>query len=627
MTSLLKQRAEVLVDAVNPRDWESIPGGKSRFLKAFGLLPSVGTSEDLERILAIPRRPPLRDRTREDAVVELMNRRLRRERTDACACASLGRPCITSLKPAQAWALYEAGITGGIVGVIGVGHGKTGLDILAPLVVPNCRVAIVLAPPGLRNQFWNDYLAWREHFRVPSLVMDDGERASIVRGAPVLHFVPFSKLSRPESTALLESISPDTIIVDEAHRVKDPKAATTKRFMRYYAAHEETRLLCWSGTLTATSIKDYAHLTAFSLRWASPLPLDPSVVEEWSTALDPSESPAPAGALMRLCAPGEGLEDGYRRRLIETRGVISTTSSPVDASINLFDRGVKVPRAVKELLDRLRSPGADGGWTRPDGEELLDILEVKACARQLACGFYYRWKFPKGEPEWLIEEWFSKRKDYMREVRERLRRGTEHLDSPKLLENAARRFYAGYKGPLPVWESLAWPAWSEVAGKVYHEQDVVWVDDFLVNDAADWLAKHKGIVWYAYDAFAERVSKLSGAPKHGGGPHAGPLIDAEKGKRSILASIKAHGTGRDGLQHKFRTQLVGNPPASGAEWEQLLGRLHRIGQAADEVDCHVYRHTEEYCDALDKALRKAKYIEGTLGTHQKLLAANCDFDI
>jgi hypothetical protein len=229
------------------------------------------------------------------------------------------------------------------------------------------------------------------------------------------------------------------------------------------------------------------------------------------------------------------------------------------------------------------------------------------------------------EPEALIETWFAKRKAWHKEMRERLRFAGEHLDSPKLLENAAARYIAGYRGPLPVWQSETYPAWCEVARQVEPAQDVVWLDDFLVEDIAAWLVKHRGVVWYAYDALAERVASLSGAPKHGGGPDCGPRIDAEDGARSILASIKAHGTGRDGLQLKFREQLVANPPASGAEWEQLLGRLHRIGQKADEVDAYVYRHTPEYRDAIDSAVRKAKYIEGTLGTCQKLLAANCDF--
>lgn len=607
-------------------DWQSPADAGSIIKSALGVMPPVQSSPDLRRILEVPRRPPVRDPVRERALVALMTSRLRRERHEICSCAKYGRPCITELKPVQAWALYEAGIAGGILGVIGVGHGKTGLDILGPMVVPDCRVAVVLAPPGLRDQFFNDFLAWREHFHVPSLIMDDG-RSVIMKGAPALHFVPFSKLSRPESSKLLESLRPDTFVVDEAHRLRRPESAATKRFIRYFAAHPETRCMAWSGTLTATTPIDYAHLSAFALRESSPLPLKPAVAMEWSTALDASPDPAPPGALLALCGPGESVTQGYHRRLVETRGVISTTSSPVDASINIYERRVKVPTEIEVLLRRLRSPDVEGGWTRPDGQEFSDILEVQACARQLACGFYYRWKFPRGEPEELIEEWFAKRKAWFKEVRTKLGRSLVDLDSVKLVANAAERFYAGYEGDLPVWEALTWPQWADIADRVQPAQDVVWVDDFLVEDAAAWMQSHCGIVWYAFGAFADRLARRTGAPVHAGGPDCGPRILTEDGSRSIIASIKAHGEGRDGLQHRFRTQLVANPPASGAAWDQLLGRLHRIGQTADEVEAFVYRHTEEYKRSIDSAVRKARYIQGNLGTDQKLLLATCDFAI
>jgi len=77
------------------------------------------------------------------------------------------------------------------------------------------------------------------------------------------------------------------------------------------------------------------------------------------------------------------------------------------------------------------------------------------------------------------------------------------------------------------------------------------------------------------------------------------------------------------LQFLFHDQLVANPPASAAAWEQLIGRLHREGQNADEVAASVYRHTPEMADAIDRAVRTAKYVESTMGSLQKLLAASC----
>jgi hypothetical protein len=156
---------------------------------------------------------------------------------------------------------------------------------------------------------------------------------------------------------------------------------------------------------------------------------------------------------------------------------------------------------------------------------------------------------------------------------------------------------------------------------VQPETEAVWLSDFLVLDAAKFGTHCKGVVWFDHAAFGHAVSRVSGLPYHGGGPKAEQEILAEKGARSLVVSIHAHGTGRDGLQRHFDTQLVTSPPASGAVWEQLLGRLHRQGQESDEVTTEVYRHTEEVRDSVDRALLQARYIEDTLGTYQKLLLA------
>ena len=196
-----------------------------------------------------------------------------------------------------------------------------------------------------------------------------------------------------------------------------------------------------------------------------------------------------------------------------------------------------------------------------------------------------------------------------------------------LLAKAAIRYYKRYDGPLPVWQSLTWREWRDVRELVKPQSEAVWIDDYLAADAADWGKKNRGIVWYQHTAFGLKVAELSGLPLHRGGPGAGELIAAERGDRSIVASINAHGEGRDGLQFLFRQQLVANPPESratggAAKWEQLLGRLHREGQTADEIDTYMYRHTSEMREAWDRARELAGYVVGTIGTYQKLLTCS-----
>lgn len=100
---------------------------------------------------------------------------------------------------------------------------------------------------------------------------------------------------------------------------------------------------------------------------------------------------------------------------------------------------------------------------------------------------------------------------------------------------------------------------------------------------------------------------------------------SERGDRSIVASIRAHGTGKN-LQ-AFSRNLFANQFSDAAVGEQVLGRTHRQGQLADEVTAEVYRHTPVVIDALNRARMLAGYIEGTMGGSQKLLRATYLFTI
>lgn len=584
-------------------------------------LSPVEHSADLDRIAALPRRAPTElNSTRAAALVELMQTRLAKQPRREHIC---DRNCIKTLKPIQALALFEARLAGGVLGLIGVGSGKTLLNLLVAMVFDDVRTVALLVPPGLVAQLFRDYNNAREHFKCPSLVMGNDPRGVIVVGAPIVHIVPYSRLSRHNFTAQLEALAPDLIIADEGHNLRHKDTAKTSRVLRYLGDHKTTRFCVWSGTLGGKSLKDFAHLAAHALGDGSPLPLHYNALEEWALAIDPSDWPAPRGALAVFCNDGENVQRAFHRRLIDTRGVVATKAGAIDASLYIAERvPPPMPDKLRGMLDDLRA-----SWTRPDGEELIDILSAARSARELAMGFYYRWIFPHGEPADLIDRWFEVRKAWHKELREKLKRRREHLDSPLLLANAAQRALDGYAGDLPVWHSEHYAAWKAIRDKVQHETQAVWVDDYLARDAASWATQNKGVVWYAHKAFGERVAEIAGLPLHGGGIGAEARILAERGNRSIIASIQSHGTGRDGLQKLFNQQLIANPPSSADAFEQLLGRLHRIGQASDDVTSFVYRHTDELADAIDSALKQARFVEDAMGNLQKLLAASFDWTI
>lgn len=577
-----------------------------------------GESEDLARVLALPRRPIVEPGSaRAAALVQLMTGRLRAAGRCVCEEQGRGRHLDTLLFP-QAWALYELGLTGGLVGALAVGSGKTLVWILAP-VVAGWRRAVLLVPPGLVGQLAREHAAAAGHFRVPDLVMP-GAAAPPPGARPQLVVLPYSRLCRPESTAALRELDPDAVMADECHRLKNRAAAQTLRVMRHAAAADRpVAFACGSGTITSKSPEDFAHLSALALGAGSPLPLEPREVSKWAACVDASDWPAPAGALARL---GEPVREALAARIRETRGVVTSAAVPVACSLVLrsWSPG-RVPQPIKEAVRQVRAT-----MCRPDGEELLTALQVHACVEQLLCGFYYRWRFPGAPDRALVDEWFDARTAWGREMRAKLERPAEHLDSERLLKNAAQRHEEGYRGPLPTWASETWARWRDVEHRVEHVTEAVWVDGYAAEAAAAWAGAERGVVWCAHTAFGREVARLAGLPWHGGGPNAEERIMAERGDRSAVVSTASHGTGRDGLQLRFDAQLITSPPADGLAWEQLLGRLHRQGQRSDEVTADVARHCAEFRDAVDRAVRRARYMQ-TMTDSQKLLRADVEWDL
>ncbi len=628
-----------------PKEWQS--GAPDSLLRG----AAVADSPDVARVAAIARRAPLEPGSpRAAALVEAMTARFGRA-NPRCRCASIvaqrgapPRACISRLNETQAWALYEIGIHSGLLGPIGVGHGKTLLNILAPIAMRGCQVALLLVPPNLVEQLTAEYELVAQHFRVPTLIVHGAhDYRQDVAGAPVLHVLPYSLLSQHRYTTWIDTLAPDTVIADEVHKLRHADTATTSRVLRFFSSHHGARFCGWSGSITDASLKDYDHLSMLALRMSSPLPLDREVTEDWGRAIDAGND-APAGALMRIAR--DGIDDGthireiFHRRLVETPGVIATRESAIDARLVISERvAPPMPPEIAAALDQVR-----GTWQRPDGEEIIDALTLARCLRELASGFFYRWTFPRGESVEAITAWREARSAWRKELRQKLFAREPHLDSALLCTRAAMRAHGEHvpmtesvhigddengdpvyeerqieDRHLPTWPARHWPAWRDLRESVQPVTEAVRVSDYLVRDALEWARANRGVIWYESRAFGLWCAELSDLPLHEGGPKAGAKINAERGDRSIIASIHSHGTGRDGLQFKFATQLIASPPSSATRWEQLLGRLFRIGQPSPIVRAEFYAHTEELAETYASAQARAGYVQSTLGSKQKLL--------
>ena len=414
----------------------------------------------------------------------------------------------------------------------------------------------------------------------------------------------------------------DGVLVSNCHRAVGTSAINrrTKRYALACIKKREVaiergervrdralRLLCGSGTMEVKSINDTQMLCAYALGTGSPLPLDPNEAEAWSNVIDLSYQPdrksptaralhrafgngfveedASIPALM-LTPPEKPLREGFQKWRTETAGIISASASNINASIYIGEFELpKMPEVVAEALTKVRA------YMRPDGEELVEKMEMITCARNVAVGFFPYWAFPKHpctcppnrtvtrSPNWcdqcvLIDEWYARRKKWNKEVRSKLLRGVVHLDSPALCEEAAERarvlketqpelaalvqdvevfcFHCVQakhvipwpcedKKHLPVWNVDAWAPWREIDPQVEYEKKVRWIGHdlseakdpathpgyFAARAAAKWALKNKGVVWFLSTPLGRKIAELSGLPYFNGGPGGEERLRAE----------------------------------------------------------------------------------------------------
>lgn len=327
-----------------------------------------------------------------------------------------------SLRPIQSAALYEAHIANGLFGPIGVGYGKTLITLLMPEAMDSERT-VLLVPPQLRDQLAREIReVYGPHFNLP---MDR-----------IVRIVAYSELSLAKNTDLLEQLEPDLIIADEAHNLRRASSARTKRFLRYMRDNPHCRFVGLSGTMTTKSILDYAHLLELALRKNSPLP-DPKTahkdLQDWAGALDAAPTRRiQEGVLRQFCEGGENVRQGFRRRLVQTLGVVATEESAIGTSLVVQDmRPPIVPASVSEALDEVNRTWAFRG------EQYADPLSMWRFQRQMSVGFYYRWVWPNDEPD---EEWLEARANWKSAARDKVKLGRVGMDSEFLVASAAERW-------------------------------------------------------------------------------------------------------------------------------------------------------------------------------------------
>lgn len=542
----------------------------------------VRHSPEIERIRALPVREVADPRS----LVEPMTRILAKDGGSM------------TLLPLQALALYELALTGGVLGAIRVGEGKTLISALAPTVLESKR-PLLLVPGSLVEKTYGDLEDLSLHWKI----------------LPTIHVYSYDKLSRVGSADYLEQYQPDLLVCDECHALRNGKAAVTRR-VRRFMKERNPRAVMLSGSITTSSVRDFAHLSGWALKEGSPLPRDLESIIEWSRALDRGVGPKSrldAGALATLYGPEErklarrdpltAVRQAVRKRIVRTPGTVVTVQAPSEGTpitIRLIKPDIAVD--VEPLLMGMRE-----SYQTPGGVDFAEAKELRKFARQLAVGFYWRYE-PQPPGPWMLA-----RREWLRFVRQCIGQGL--ADSPLHVAMGVRN------GTIPD-PAGYYEAWDEIRDTFAPKSVAKWVHTRALEYASSWLAEHGhgSLVWSTDRPFSKRLADVTGLPYYGakGRTMDGRRIDRSNGHPAI-ASVQANSTGRN-LQMYSRA-LVVNCPANGKAIEQLIGRMHRTGQERP-VHIDVVVTIPEQQDSWDLAYQDAQYIETITGAPQKVLSAH-----
>ena len=461
----------------------------------------VGLHEDLTRILALPRG---------ETLVADEPGRFR---------VPGGTMRLRSIQDSALNALYRAG---GLLGAIPVGHGKTLIGLLAPVVLGAIR-PLLLIPAQLRDQTARDIERYGAHFSIAK---------PLVRS--------YEELSNPAHSGMLSVLVPDLIIADECHKLRYFTSARVRRVARYLREHPECRFVALSGTITRGALADFAHLAAWALGRESPLPLGEALLSAWDKALVEGNRREPSLAQIRRRAGGIVPRKAVQDHLAKSKGVVLTGGDTVACSLVIHERSIEAPRVVLDAIDKVWET-----WQSPDGDELESALDLDRVLSQLACGFYYYWDWSpepwNGDPD---VEWLERRAVWHRAVRQVLQSefAAESLDSPMLLASACAR-----AAKVPEALAKAWQGWVPVKGRDPPPVLAEWIDPFRVDDAIEWARAQDDppLLWYAHRVVGDELARRSGWIHFGEGPESSVAIAKVAKPATAIVSLQAHGHGKN----------------------------------------------------------------------------------
>lgn len=584
------------------------------------------------------------------------------------------------------WDRFGSGMFGPIG--VGWGKSLIGYMLAESALDPrrkNKRKAILVIPPNIRSQHVTKQLAMARKFTNITFALHDlgncSNRLARINLANSdragLYVFPYSLFSTPDTEDLLKAIGADTFILDEAHNFGSTTSARTKRFIRYLQNHAPDPLVAaMSGTLTSKGLMDYWHLCKMTLKEFCYMPTSRMLTERWADVLDAKNTEeyqqgvdlsygttaaAACGPIQPLLGwarktfpsaeiPNDikGFREAFRLRASCTPGYVGSGDNELGTGIVFSNsRADDRPAYGVDKRDKLIE-GVEKLWVTPGGDEIDYAFHKWEWLYCLTTGFYNDLYWP--EPQWLSERrrislqqatdilegsklFHAKRQEFNRALRHFLKYAPPKLDTPMLvLKNLASH------GNRELRDDALYTAWQDMKDLDFDQRTErlsrpVRVCNSKILKAIEWAKEHRdtgGIIWYYHIDLGKWLHEsLVAAGIDALFYPAGSQYDRDiynesinKG-RILVASWSAHGTGKE-LQYSANSLIIQNPkPAK--DIEQLIGRQHRKGQTADEVqiDFTISSVFESACFAA--TLLDALYIHQTQGSRQKLIVGTYGF--
>lgn len=539
---------------------------------------------------------------------------------------------IDGLLETQSAAIIAYLQTSGLFGYIGVGKGKALISIACAACAyrKGLRKIILFIPPKLAIQTVDKVLPWLRRqisVNLPVHVIAGKSKAARLRASKQesgLFIMAWSQLSINDTDELLDNISPELIIADEAHNLSNKDSGRYKRVNRYMVSNPDTEFVALSGTMGKKSIKDYYHIIKWCLKDRCPLPNNLHEMSNWSGVIDTTfneYTSDPTLEPLRNWANRHSEEEferdvaGYRKaynfRLSTAKGVeFAVGSQELGTSILFSNEPVNFSDDYPGMSELKRLQGQLHDMDRSPSGDIIDYAIHKfRYDYELTAGIYNSLTWPSSEKvserlsisEKEAEDLIDRSKDYHKvsqeyhkEVRKWLEVNADTgLDTPMQLGQSMYN-----NGPKFVGDKL-YTAWDlrrkfDFEGRIERDSKAVRVCDFKIQAALRWAKglkrkSHEGaLIWWtrrevgkwAFEIFKKAGVDvvLADASKKG----SIAINDEANHSKIILASATAYKEGLN-LQKQIPFMYFLQFPREAHFVEQATGRNHRTGCPYDSL--------------------------------------------